>query len=125
MINKNKVDKGSTRNSNGILSVPELIHENTFTTFSFCDNPCNSKNTRTETMKDAKILSDAMPPLNPLLIFLPKNPLIRNPIKGKSGMSATNLIILFYFQFYVYEKSVGFFFRTSFLNYLRGLYQYF
>ena len=109
MISKNTVDKGSTKNSNGILSAPELIQENTFTTFSFCEDPCNSRNTRTDTIKDAKILSDAIPPLNPLLIFFPKNPLIIKPIKGKSGMSATNLIIFFYLQFYGYRKVFVFF----------------
>ena len=34
-----------------------------------------------------------MVPDKPLLIFFPKNPLIRNPSKGNNGMSATNLII--------------------------------
>jgi hypothetical protein len=39
------------------------------------------------------MLNEAMPPLKPLLIFFPKNPLMINPKRGNNGISAANLII--------------------------------
>ncbi len=35
MISKNKQERGSTKKEKGILSAPELIHENNSTTFDF------------------------------------------------------------------------------------------
>jgi hypothetical protein len=93
MISKNQLESGSTRNSNGMLKCPELIHENTCTTCSLTDEACNSAKTRMDKIKEARILRDAIAPLSPLLIFFPKNPFIKNPINGKSGINATNLII--------------------------------
>src|SRR5688500_3402496 len=101
MIRRKTTESGSTRNSKGILSVPELIQEKIFTTFSFWEDPCSSTNTSTETMNDAKMLTDAIAPLRPLLILFPKNPLIINPISGNKGTSDTNLIIYSYLQFLV------------------------
>ena len=98
MINKNQEDKGSIKNSNGIFKVSELIHENTQTTCSLMGLCSNSIKIKTETINEANTDKLAMVPDKPLLIFLPKNPFIKNPSKGNKGMSATNLIILFIYN---------------------------
>ena len=45
-------------------------------------------------MNDAKIAEQAIKPESDLLNFLPKKPFIKKPIRGKSGIKPTNLIIL-------------------------------
>ena len=93
MINKNHDDKGSTKNSKGIFNVSELIHENKQTVCDLISECSNSININTETINEANTATLAMVPDKPLLIFLPKNPFIKNPNKGNNGIRATNLII--------------------------------
>ena len=93
MINKNQDDKGSTKNSKGIFNVSEFIHENKQTVCDFISECSKSKNINTDTTNEANTATLAIVPDKPLLIFLPKNPFIKNPIKGNNGMRATNLII--------------------------------
>ena len=87
------------RNSNGIFNAPELIHEKRSMTCDFSTEPFSSIKIKTESTKEARILSDAMVPLNPLLNFFPKNPLIRKPIRGKRGTSEAHFIIIFLLVF--------------------------
>src|SRR6478736_6593976 len=96
MISKKIEESGSIKNSNGMIKIPELIHEKTFTTFSFTSEFCSWINTRTETTKEHKMLRDAIVPLNPLLTFLPNNPLNMNPNKGNNGIKAASFIIKSY-----------------------------
>ncbi len=105
MINKNKEDKGSYKNSNGIFKVSELIQENNSKTIDLLAACCNSMNAKTETTKEASTLIEAMEPDMPLLIFFPKKPLIKNPIKGNKGTNAINLIIrTFNFSNYLIDR---------------------
>jgi hypothetical protein len=94
MMSRNTEDRGSIKNSKGIFRLPELIHENKLTICDFSDDDCSSKNTARERTKEHSTLREAIVPLNPLLIFFPKKPLIKNPNNGNRGISAANLIII-------------------------------
>ena len=93
MISKNTQERGSTKKEKGILSVPELIHENNSTTLDFCWEALTSIKIKTATTKEASTEMQAMAPDILLLIFLPKNPLIKKPIKGNRGTRPINFII--------------------------------
>lgn len=94
IINRNQVESGSTTNSKGIESEPAFIHENKLTVCECSGKWRASKKISNDTAKDAKIAPHAISPESDLLIFFPKKPLIKNPIKGKRGTKPTNLIIL-------------------------------
>src|ERR1700748_1077955 len=96
MFNKNRQESGSTKNEKGIFKVSELIQEKISTTFDFCSEAFTSIKINTETMNDANPLKQAMVTDIPLLIFFPKNPLIRKPIKGNRGTKPINFIIILY-----------------------------
>ena len=93
MINKNQDDNGSTKNSKGIFNESELIQENNGTIWDLASECSNSKKINNEIANDANTAKLAIQPDKLLLIFLPKNPFIKNPNKGNNGIRATNLII--------------------------------
>ena len=93
MLSKNKHESGSTKNENGIFKVSEFIHEKISTTYDFCAEALTSIKIKTETINEANTLTQAIVPDKPLLIFFPKKPLIRKPIKGNRGTKPINLII--------------------------------
>jgi hypothetical protein len=72
MINKKREDNGSYKNSKGMFNVSELIQVNKFMTCDFTGEPCNSTNARTAMIKEAKMLTLAIPPDNAFTHFLPE-----------------------------------------------------
>ena len=57
IINKNKQERGSTNNSNGITSVPELNHENKLTICDFSVEPFSSTKINIERINFTPLLS--------------------------------------------------------------------
>ena len=95
MFNKNKHESGSTKNEKGIFNVSEFIQEKISITYDFCAEALTSIKIKTETINEANTLTQAIVPDKLLLIFFPKNPLIRKPIKGNKGTNPISLIINF------------------------------
>src|ERR1700751_2896086 len=93
MIRRNKHESGSTKNENGILSVSAFIQEKSSIIFDFCAEAFTSIKIKTERTKEARTDAQAIQPDMPLLIFFPKNPLIKKPISGNRGTRPINFII--------------------------------
>ena len=106
MINKNSDDSGSTKNENGMESVSEFIQENKFTTCVFSIPEFTCIKTPTANIKEASMEVAAIVPDKPLLIFFPKNPLIKKPINGKSGIKPINFIILSIYNLLIYDFEI-------------------
>ena len=80
-INKNNAESGSYKKSKGMFKVSALIQENKVTTWDLFAECSNSINAKTETTNEARMLTQAIPPDKPLLIFFPKKPLIKKPVQ--------------------------------------------
>ena len=106
MINKNSEESGSTKNENGMESVSEFIQENKFTTCVFSIPEFTCIKIPTANTKEASMEVAAIVPDKPLLIFFPKNPLIKKPINGKSGIKPINFIILSIYNLLFYDFEI-------------------
>jgi hypothetical protein len=93
MMSKNTEDKGSSRYSKGISKLPEVIHEKTGIMIDFTDELWRCRKAMTEITNETSTESEATLPLRFLLIFLPKKLLNKNPIRGKTGISAISVFI--------------------------------
>jgi hypothetical protein len=95
MINKNKEERGSIKNENGMDNFPAVIQLNRSIVKDFCVCPLSSKNIPNATAKEPSTTPLPIVPTNPFDNFFPNNPMIIKPIKGRSGTNQTNFIILF------------------------------
>ena len=101
IINKNKEDRGSIRKENGIDNLPAEIQLNKSMVCSFWTLPFNSKNIPRAIAKAPNTAPLPIVPTIPFDNFFPNNPMIINPISGRSGTNQTNFIIL-YLLFFLY-----------------------
>lgn len=84
MINNINKDNWSIRNDIDMFNFPTVIQSKTETTCGFPSNPKNNDNTQA---KEAKAAPELMIPANDLGTWRNPIPLIRNPRRGRSGIS--------------------------------------